>query len=351
MKPERKTVGIICGGKSHEHSVSLHSAYNIQSELNRKHYDVLVIGIDKNGAWQVGEASEILKYAHSVKEAHLPEDSEEVFLHRGGQLVTETGELKANIDVFFPITHGKFGEDGSLQGCLDMSEVPYVGSDVYGSATAMDKEVTKCLLQSSGVGIVPYLCLRNNESVDFKDVRELLGSPVFVKPAREGSSIGVSKAENQEQFAVALKEAFLLDNKVLIEQAVVSREIECAVLGNQSPEAATVLGEVVPIDDFYSYDAKYISATGAKLLVPAPIEEAVAVQIREIAIKAFQTTGCTGMARVDFFLTADQRIMINEINTLPGFTKISMYPKLWQKSGLPYSDLLDRLIELALEKT
>ena len=243
----------------------------------------------------------------------------------------------------------RLGEDGALQGLLELAGKPYVGSDVYGSAICMDKDVCKRLLIQNDLPVVSYRVFRSGDFIDYEELMRELGPTLFVKPCREGSSLGVSKVHNAREFQAAIKDAFGIDRKIMIEKAVQGREIECSVLGNDSPKAAEVLGEIVPRHDFYSYEAKYVDDEGADLIIPAQIESKTSLKIREVAVEAFRCTECRGMARVDFFLNQDDNFFINEINTLPGFTSISMYPKLWEASGMSYSKLLEHLIELALE--
>jgi len=253
--------------------------------------------------------------------------------------------------VIFPVVHGTQGEDGSLQGLLRMASLPFVGSDVLGSAVSMDKDVTKRLLRDAGLKVAPWLSVTQAQmnKLDIEAVIARFGLPLFIKPANQGSSVGVSKVTTAAAFRAALELAFRFDNKVLIEKGIKGREIECAVLGNDYPEASPC-GEVVVSDAFYSYDTKYISETGAHTVIPADIPAAVDEAIREVALTAFTALSCFGLARVDVFYTEDGEIIVNEVNTLPGFTNISMYPKLWQAAGLSYQDLITRLIELALER-
>ncbi|HIL87888.1 MAG TPA: D-alanine--D-alanine ligase [Deltaproteobacteria bacterium] len=343
------TVGILCGGTSGEHEVSLLSAFNIQQALDREKYEVVLVGIDKQGGWFLGQDESFLIDVQDVRKAHL--DTSVPVAHSGSrELVPSTlGDAIREVDVFFPITHGKLGEDGALQGLLELLGKPYVGCDVTGSALCMDKDVSKRLLQAAGILVSKFHTLRNPEDLGYDEAVAALGTPLFVKPVREGSSLGVTKVRNAEQYAEALCTAFALDRKVLVEEAVVGREIECSVLGNNHPEAAPVLGEITPRHEFYSYEAKYVDENGAELIVPAPVAPETAEQIRAAAVQAFKTTECRGMARVDFFLRKDGSFVLNELNTLPGFTNISMYPRLWVESGVPYPELLDRLIALALE--
>lgn len=353
--PKKTTIGLICGGTSGEHEVSLVSAYNIQAALDREKYKVLIIAIDKNGDWYLGDDPEFLEDVHDVRQVTFKKNMATALpkVERSfSENLTATGKYGnelAEVDVFFPITHGKKGEDGSLQGLLELLGKPYVGADVYGSAICMDKDVTKRLLQHHSIPVSKYKLLRNPDELSFEDAVKELGSKLFVKPCREGSSLGVSKVRNAGEYRAALQQAFSTDRKVLVEEAISGREIECSVLGNDFPDSASVLGEIVPLREFYSYEAKYVDHDGAELLIPAEIDPQISHKIRKAATDAFLITECRGMARVDFFLRDDNTFILNEINTLPGFTKISMFPKLWEASGLSYDELLDRLIELALE--
>lgn len=348
-------VGIIFGGRSAEHEVSLQSAKNIVDALDKQRYDVTLIGIDKQGLWHRCDPADFLLNA---------DDPARISLHRSGHQVAvipgqdndqlrvlRPAEALQQIDVVFPIVHGTLGEDGSLQGLLRMANLPFVGSGVLGSAVAMDKDVAKRLLRDAGLAVAPFTCFNRvtAANADFDTLVAEFGLPLFVKPANQGSSVGVSKVRNAAEFETALALALSFDHKVLVESAIVGREIECAVLGNEHPEAS-VCGEVVVHDDFYSYDTKYISASGSETVVPADISAAASDQIRDIAIRAYQALECAGLARVDVFLTADGEVIINEINTLPGFTRISMYPKLWAGSGVDYTTLITRLVELALQR-
>ncbi len=351
----RTRVGIIFGGMSSEHEVSLQSAKNILDALDRERFEPVLVGIDKQGQWHLSQPDTFLINA---------DDPARIALHPSGTaLAARPGAGQAQlqpvdastalgqIDVVLPIVHGPLGEDGALQGLLRMANLPFVGSPVLGSAAAMDKDVAKRLLRDAGLPVAPWVCIRRHEAADV-DVQALiarLGLPLFVKPANQGSSVGVNKVKQAGEFAEALQLALRHDHKVLVESAVVGREIECAVLGNDMPQAS-VCGEVVVHDEFYAYDTKYINPDGADVMVPAAIDGDAQARIQQIALQAYQVLECAGMARVDVFLTADGQIVINEINTLPGFTRISMYPKLWGASGLGYTALITRLIELALER-
>lgn len=348
-------VGIVFGGKSAEHEVSLQSAKNIFDAIDKQKFDVTLIGIDKSGEWHLNDAADYLLNAENPALIALNRSNNNIALVPGKtrQQLIESKNAQAlhQVDVIFPIVHGTLGEDGSLQGLLRMANIPFVGSSVLGSAMSMDKDITKRLLRDAGLTVTPFITLTSatRQQADFVTISTKLGLPLFIKPANQGSSVGVSKVTNAQEFKQAIDLAFSFDHKVLIETAVVGREIECAVLGNDNPKAS-VCGEIVTSDTFYSYDTKYISETGARVLVPADLPDDISNRIRHIALQVFQTMECKGLARVDVFLTAGNDIIINEVNTLPGFTNISMYPKLWEASGLGYSELITTLIELALER-
>ncbi|WBU48452.1 D-alanine--D-alanine ligase [Kosakonia pseudosacchari] len=348
-------VGVVFGGKSAEHEVSLQSAKNIVDAMDKSRFDVVLLGIDKQGQWHVSDANNYLLNASDPARIALNPSANSVALVPGNQqqqlIQAENSTPLPNVDVIFPIVHGTLGEDGSLQGMLRLANLPFVGSDVLASAACMDKDVTKRLLRDAGLSIAPFITLTraNREQISFSDVQTQLGLPLFVKPANQGSSVGVSKVTNEAQYHAAVNLAFEFDKKVVVETGIKGREIECAVLGNDSPQASTC-GEIVLNSEFYAYDTKYIDENGAQVVVPADIDPAINDKIRGIAVQAYQTLGCEGMARVDVFLTPENEVIINEINTLPGFTNISMYPKLWQASGIGYSELITRLIELAIAR-
>ncbi len=352
MSSEKQiTIGLLCGGRSGEHQVSLVSAMNIQNALDRDKYRVAIIGIDHSGLWHLSWDEGFVTNREDIEKIALDLSKPIVYPSFGGQLIEQTTQkCLAKIDVFFPITHGSYGEDGTLQGILRSLNVAYVGPDVTGSAIGMDKDVAKRLLRDSGLPITPFMTVRNIESISFEEASTHLGTPLFIKPCRLGSSLGISKVADQASFEQALKKAFQHDRKVLVEQAVNGREIECAVLGNDTPEASDVLGEIVPLEEFYSYEAKYVLEDGAKLQIPAELDPEVIETVRQAAISAFTILECEGMARIDFFVKSNGSFLINEINTLPGFTNISMYPKLWEASGMSQSQLMDRLITLAMER-
>ncbi|WP_276723934.1 D-alanine--D-alanine ligase [Pantoea septica] len=348
-------VGIVFGGKSAEHEVSLQSAKNILDAIDKTRFEPVLLGIDKQGQWHLNDASDFLINAQDPALIALNRAGESVALVPGASqqqvIARQSGHALSQLDVIFPIVHGTLGEDGSLQGLLRMASLPFVGSGVLGSAVSMDKDFTKRLLRDAGLQVAPWISVTQAQRsrIQAAEIVAQLGLPLFIKPANQGSSVGVSKVDNVEEFDRALDLAFTFDRKVLIETGIKGREIECAVLGNDDPQASPC-GEVVVHDAFYSYETKYISETGAQTQVPAAIDDAHSEAIRAVAIKAFQALECSGMARVDVFLTEAGEIIVNEVNTLPGFTNISMYPKLWQAAGLSYRDLITRLIELALER-
>lgn len=309
MKKKLK-IGVLFGGKSAEHEVSILSAKNIIKALDKNRYQITPIKIPKNGQFNFS----IIK----------------------------------KVDLVFPVLHGPFGEDGSMQGLLKLAGVPYVGASVLGSVVGMDKDVMNRLLRDAGIPIAKFITLKIGDTLNFNKIKKELGLPLFIKPANMGSSVGVSKVRNEKAFKKAVSDAFKFDHKILIEENIAAREIECAVLGNDYP-MASLPGEIIASQEFYSYDAKYIDE-GSIAEIPAKIDKKTTKKIQELAIKTFQVLNCEGLARVDFFLKKNGDVLINEINTMPGFTNISMYPKMWEASGLPQQKLLDRLIELAIER-
>lgn len=349
-------VGILFGGKSAEHEVSLQSAKNVVDAIDKDKYEVVLIGIDKTGQWHLNEASNYLLNADNPKLIALNKASEKVTLipkETKNELVMLTSNQSAGpLDVIFPVLHGTFGEDGTVQGFLKLTDVPFVGAGVLGSAVGMDKDVMKRLLRDAGLPISDFLVFHKSaiDTINFEDIVERLGLPFFVKPANLGSSVGINKVKDASQFDHAIQDAFLYDNKILIEEFVEGREIECSVLGNENP-IASLPGEVIPQHEWYSYEAKYIDEGGAKLVIPAQLPDHLIEKFQQRAVEAFKILCCEGMARVDSFLRKkDNEVLIHEINTIPGFTKISMYPKLWEVSGIPYKELIDRLIQLAIER-
>lgn len=346
---KKLNVAVLCGGQSSEHEVSIESSKNVIQALDKQQYEILVILITKKGEWVLLDTPDtILKNATMQHLSVTPAGSRLAFNLGNNQPFLKLDEnVPLHIDVVFPVLHGSHGEDGTLQGFLELINTPYVGTGTLGSAVCMDKEVTKHLLSEAGIPLAKWMVVR--QEIDFEAVIEKLGLPFFVKPANTGSSVGISKVKNAEDFAQALMLAKKYDHKIILEEYIEGREIECAVLGNGAPEAS-LPGEIIPHHEFYSYEAKYLDPLGASLKTPAELSPQLIEKIQTLAKQAFSVLCCEGMARVDFFLTRDECIFLNEANTIPGFTQISMYPKLWAVSGLHYSALLDRLIQLALEK-
>lgn len=381
-------VGVLFGGRSGEHEVSLLSAASVLNAIDKKKYEVVPIGITKEGRWLTPAHAERLLKGEKTSGAeprHLragdPETtSAAAVLAKGESVVvppvpgenhsalvpfeTSAPEVHAaaspiNVDIIFPVLHGTFGEDGTVQGLLELADIPYVGAGVLGSAAGMDKDVMKKLFRDAGLPIVKHVTvLRSVWRKDPKKVRnEIVGAlkfPVFVKPANLGSSVGISKVHNVGELAAAMDEAARFDRKLVIEQGVggakgKAREIECSVLGNDEPIASTA-GEIVPIKEFYDYDAKYLDE-GSELIIPAKLPKAKQKEVQRLAVQAFQAVDCAGLARVDFLMDPRSgKMFVNEINTMPGFTSISMYPKLWAASGIEYPELIDRLIQLGLQR-
>lgn len=345
-------VAILFGGKSAEHEVSLQSARNVIDAIDKNKYEVILIGIDKTGQWFLNDESRFLLHADNPSLIALNKANDAVTLvpsEEGKQLVSLTSHSPAGrIDVVFPVLHGPFGEDGTIQGFLKLTDVPFVGASVLGSAVGMDKDVMKRLLRDAGVPIPKFLAY-DRQPIAFKEVKDYLGLPFFIKPSNLGSSVGIHKIKDEKTFTAAVADAFLYDKKVIFEEYIDGREIECSVLGNEDP-IASVPGEIIPQHEFYSYEAKYIDEQGAELIVPAQLPDMIVKRVQELAVKSFKVLCCEGMARVDFFLRNDEEVIVNEINTIPGFTKISMYPRLWQESGIPYTELINRLIQLAIER-
>ena len=384
-------IGVLFGGRSGEHEVSLLSAASVVNAIDKNKYEVVPIGITKEGRWLTAEHAENLLLGNAADksvrstQAHLragdPDatpgaallaQGESVVVppepvHRQSGLVPfqsdagltrRASDRAINVDVIFPVLHGTFGEDGTIQGLLELADIPYVGAGVLGSAAGMDKDIMKSLFRASGLPIVKHVTiLRGDWEAEAKKAEKLvernLKYPVFVKPANLGSSVGISKAHNRKELGPAIYEAAKFDRKIVIEEGVggkkKAREIECSVLGNDRPQAS-VPGEIVPGKEFYDYTAKYLDE-GSELVIPAKLSNSETKKVQELAIRAFQAVDCSGLARVDFLMAPKTRkIYVNEINTMPGFTAISMYPKLWAASGVSYPELIERLINLGLER-
>jgi D-alanine-D-alanine ligase len=353
-------VGLIFGGRSGEHEVSLMSAQGVMNALDKEKYKVVPIGITKEGRWLAsGDPMKALSSgmaAESNPAALLAEPTQRglMRLEEREQQQGLTAVHLSQLDVIFPILHGPYGEDGTVQGLLELAGIPYVGAGVTASAVGMDKALFKDIMRANDLPVVPYLVIKrkaweqNPEQV-VGQIESSIGYDCFVKPANLGSSVGISKAHNRAELHTALDEAACYDRKLIAEVAVDAREIEVSVLGNDEP-IASVPGEIVPCNEFYDYAAKYLDGE-SDLLIPAPIPAETAELIRKLAVDAYLAIDCAGMARADFLLDRKtDQVYVNEVNTLPGFTPISMYPKLWEATGMPYSELLDRLIELALER-
>ncbi len=335
-------IGVLFGGKSAEHEVSLQSAQNVVNALDKNKYEVVPIGISKEGKWLLSNTSNYLLNINNPKLIKLNNSSREIVP------LNTNSAVKEKIDVIFPVLHGPFGEDGSMQGLLKLAGVPYVGAGVLGSAVGMDKDVMKRLFREAGIPIGKFITLKINEKVNFIKIKKELGLPLFLKPANMGSSVGINKVRNENEFKKAVSEAFKFDTKIIAEEFIEGREIECAVLGNEKPRAS-IPGEVIAGQEFYSYDAKYIDDS-SRVEIPAKLDKNTIKKVQDLAVKVFKVLSCEGMGRVDFFLKKNGEILVNELNTIPGFTNISMYPKLWEASGLPLPKLLDKLIVLAVER-
>lgn len=360
-------IALIYGGRSGEHEISLISAASIARGIDKKN-TVTLIGITKDGTWFLQNESEYNRICKDKDASLKIEESDEnkIYVVPGGKnkaFRTKSGSL--NIDVVFPALHGTYGEDGTIQGLLDMADIPYVGCSTMASALTMDKEKTKQILKSSEIPVVPYICIKrcdlnNSQRYDeiFQRCIDELGFPLFIKPCCAGSSNGANKAENAKEFSFYLMEAFSWDDKVLVEKSINAREIECSVTGNSTTanpncEAETVRayipGEILPTHTFYDFDAKYNDPDGAKLLIPADISTDLIETVRSTAVRAYKALDCSGLSRIDFFIDRDTgELYLNEINTLPGFTSISMFPKMCEKAGLKFAELIKLLIEEAL---
>lgn len=349
---EKITVGVVFGGRSIEHEVSLVSAASIMQALDKTRYTIVPIGISKDGRWfSSSHALEWLRTGRTLDE--LPECYLSV-VPGNRSLILPGNNERIHLDVIFPVVHGIHGEDGTLQGLFELAEIPYVGGGVLASSVGMDKIVQKQLHKQAGLPIVKYVWFLSRDCASpskkmIAQIEHQLRYPVFVKPANTGSSVAISKAHNRNELIDALKTASGYDRKVIIEQGVKNvREIECSVMGNDDP-IASIPGEVIPSNEFYDYDAKYVDGK-SEAVIPARLSRSVVREVQEIAVHAFREMDCAGMARVDFFVTPRNKIYLNELNTIPGFTSISMYPKLWEASGVPYPELLNRLIALALQR-
>lgn len=341
---------IVCGGRSAEHEISLCSAKNIIEAADKDKYDVIILGITKSGEWQILPADNFLSNANNPAKISLRKGAQ-ISLDQSDIIDVESGKNIAEIDVAFPVLHGTFGEDGTIQGLLKTNNISFVGADVLGSAIGMDKDIMKRLLREAKIPIANFLSFKKNDcgKIEFQKIKAKLGLPFYVKPANTGSSVGVHKVKNAQEFEKFVNDAFKFDNKIIFEENINGREVECSVLGNEEP-IASLPGEVITKHEFYSYEAKYLDEEGSRTEIPSKLNKSITKKIQTLAVEVFKTLECAGMARVDFFLQKNGKIIVNELNTIPGFTNKSMYPKLWEASGISYSELIDRLVELALER-
>lgn len=352
-------VGVLYGGRSGEHEVSKCSAASVVSHLDKSKFRVTAIGIDQEGCWHVQDTLELVDDESFGTVLALKKTGNWLVNHfqKDGKLhLYETGSGRVvTVDVVFPVVHGTFCEDGTLQGLLELAMVPYVGADVAGSAIGMDKDVAKRLLRDAGIPVVPWKKYGRAEWINtrefiYNEIKDEIGFPCFIKPCSAGSSVGITKVNGTDDISSAMDEAFLWDRYVLVEKGIRAREIEFSVLGNDEP-IVSVPGEIKPRHEFYSYEAKYIDPDGADLIIPAEIDSDLAREISLAALKGFKALNCSGMARIDFFIDEERgNFYLNEINTIPGFTRISMYPRLWAVSGIPYPELLEKLIALSFER-
>lgn len=338
-------LGVVFGGKSGEHDVSLNSSYNVIKAIDKNKYDITMIGITSDGQWLIYGGD-----AENIKNGTWEQDTKNI----KSDFSVFKDEIFSKIDIFFPVLHGTFGEDGTIQGFFEMLDKPYVGCGVMASSVAMDKTVAKVVFKSEGIPVVDGITVYKTDIIDIEHCIEKILSefsfPVFIKPANMGSSVGISKAHDKEELKIALLEAAKYDNKILIEKFIKCKEIEMAVLGNETPNASCA-GYVIPCNEFYDYEAKYLSGDDSEIIIPAPIPSEISDQLKDYAVKAFMAIGGSGLSRVDFFIEeGSNNIYLNEINTMPGFTNISMYPKLWEASGISYPDLIEKLIVLGFER-
>jgi len=359
MRAKKLKVGIIFGGRSGEHEVSFCSASSIMKAINRDKYTVVPIGITKEGRWISPYESALALQSGKIEGKNTvillndPAGKTLIRIDNQQEFKKETWEEK--LEVIFPVLHGPYGEDGTIQGLLELADIPYVGAGVAASAVSMDKELMKTIFKQKGLPVLKWLAIKRKDwQKDKEEILSLIQNtfayPLFVKPTNLGSSVGITKVHRQEELEKAINLASSYDRKILIEEGLEgAREIECSVLGNDQPQTS-VVGEVRPAGEFYDYDSKYINQA-TQLIVPADLPENVSEKVRKIALCAFKAIDAAGMARVDFFVTKkENKIFLNEINTIPGFTSVSMYPRLWEASGVSYPELIDRLIQLALER-
>ena len=344
-------LGILFGGQSPEHEVSISSASSLLEHIDLQKYEAVPIGINKKGSWRLLSLKQFELLFHQKKlscfdDSKTKKETQDLLIKRA---FFSPFPFKQKIDVIFPMLHGPYGEDGTIQGVLCLSKLPFIGSGVLASSICMDKSMMKSVLKSAGLPVAKFKALHFQSPLDLKSLLEDFEFPLFVKPANMGSSIGISKVFHEEELLKALDKAFKYDQVALVEEAIKGREIECGVLGNLNPKAS-LPGEIIPTHSFYSYEAKYLDDKGAIFKLPAPLNLKKQKEIQDLAISAFKILKCEGMARVDFFLQENGTLVINEVNTIPGFTKISLYPKLWEISGINYKNLIDELVALAFQR-
>lgn len=350
----KKKVALIFGGRSSEHEISIKSIKNVFEALDKNKFEPLLVGISKQGSWYQVPSSEILSSLTSLDDRKIPKNVQACTLicqNGNSSILLLEKNISLSIDVAFPVLHGTFGEDGTIQGYFKMMNLPFVGCGVLASAMGMDKEIMKRLLDQAQIPNAKSMLITKSQTHGYDKIAKTLGSPFFIKPANSGSSVGVFKIKSATDFEMKCPIALSFDEKVLAEEYIEGREIECAVKGLNSDPQAALPGEIIPTHEFYSYDAKYIDDKGAKIQIPAVIDSATTEKIQKLAKHTYQVLGCDGLTRVDFFLKKNGDIYVNEINTIPGFTNISMYPKMWEASGISYSDLITDLIQLAFKKS
>ncbi len=347
----QKNIAIIFGGRSSEHEVSIQSAKNIFAALDQSRYTASLLGISKQGTW-FAFTSEQLQSLTEITDAKMGSHNPITLFSENskGCILDLKTFKKTNVDCAFPIVHGTNGEDGTLQGFFKTLNIPFVGCGILGSAICMDKEYMKIVMSFAGIKNSKFMVLHKHKKPSYDEIVKNLGTPFFIKPANAGSSVGVHKVKNATDFQKQIQDAFQYDHKIIAEEFIDGREIECSVKGLQSQPQAAMPGELVVKHEFYSYEAKYIDANGAEIIIPAKLTAEQIENVRQLAVQTYEALNCDGMARVDFFMKKDGSLIVNEVNTLPGFTKISMYPMMWKAKGLEYSALITELIQFAFEK-
>lgn len=349
----KKAVLLFFGGKSAEHEISFLSARNISDSIDQKLYELIYLGISKEGSWYLFPNKDYLFKNSMLTDKKKPvQYSPATFISEEGQgfLLETKNNNRIRVDIAFPVLHGTQGEDGCIQGLFKMMNIPFVGGSVLSSSVCMDKEFAKKILIQENIPVAPFVTLYRTVPCDYEAIVKKIGIPFFIKPSNAGSSVGVYKIKNQTDFNECLPKSFMFDHKVLAEAFIEGSEIEVSVKGNNQNADSSLVGQIIPTHEFYSYEAKYLDENGAHFHIPAKLTEDVSCKVRDYAVRAYNSTGCDGLARVDFFVTKDNQIYLNELNTMPGFTAISMYPKMWEAAGLNKVQLVNELIELGLKK-